>query len=110
MSAGKPPGSPRPDVAEFVPQIFHRERQGAVRFREPTFSILCARAYVTSLQLATVAGAATIAKTAVAPLERIKVIAVGVFADLVSEVSSTFSSLRAALELAVARSQLTGDS
>jgi hypothetical protein len=57
----------------FVPEIFHKERQQAVRFREPTFAILYARASVASFQLATVAGAAVIAKTAVAPLERIKV-------------------------------------
>jgi hypothetical protein len=56
----------------FVPHLTVRERD-RVRYQDPTLSIWLSRLWLSSFQLTTVAGAAVLAKTAVAPLERVKV-------------------------------------
>lgn len=56
----------------FTPKLTPREKD-RVRYRDPTLSIWLTRIRLSSFQLITVAGAAVVAKTAVAPLERVKV-------------------------------------
>lgn len=65
MSAG--------DNQKFTPKLLNAGRPVAARFREPTFSMLASQLWLANVQLTTVAGAAIIAKTAVAPFERVKV-------------------------------------
>lgn len=61
------------DGHKFTPKLFNSGRPVAARFREPTFSMLASQLWLVNVQLTTVAGAAIIAKTAVAPFERVKV-------------------------------------
>lgn len=58
---------------KFIPKVLKPGRPVAARFREPTFSILASQLWLANVQLTTVAGAAIVAKTVVAPFERVKV-------------------------------------
>ena len=60
------------ETTPFTPKLTVREKD-RVQYRDPTLSIWLTRIRLSSFQLITVAGAAVIAKTAVAPLERVKV-------------------------------------
>eukprot|EP00892_Ulva_mutabilis_P004340 jgi/Ulvmu1/2278/UM013_0125.1 len=59
---------------KFTPKLLNSGRPVAARFREPTFSILASQLWLANVQLTTVAGAAILAKTAVAPFERVKLL------------------------------------
>lgn len=63
---------PDGDNQKYTPKLLNAGRPVAARFREPTFSILASQLWLVNVQLTTVAGAAIIAKTAVAPFERVK--------------------------------------
>lgn len=67
---------------KFTPKLLNAGRPAAARFREPTFSILASQLWLVNVQLTTVAGAAIIAKTAVAPFERVKARLLQLVADL----------------------------
>ena len=56
----------------FMPQATVPEK-GRIRYKDPTLTIWLSRIWLSSFQLTTVAGAAVLAKTVVAPLERVKV-------------------------------------
>ena len=56
----------------FTPKVSVPERH-PVQFKDPTLSIWLSKVWLSTFQLTTVAGAAVIAKSAVAPLERVKV-------------------------------------
>jgi hypothetical protein len=57
------------------------------QFKDPTLSIWLSRIWLSTFQLTTVAGAAALAKTAVAPLERVKVCSLWFPSSLVSLIS-----------------------
>ena len=63
---------PTDDKGKFVPHLTIPEKD-RIRYKDPTLSIWLSRIWLSSFQLTTVAGAAVVAKTAVAPLERVKV-------------------------------------
>lgn len=56
----------------FTPKVSVPERH-PVQFKDPTLSIWLSKVWLSTFQLTTVAGAAVVAKSAVAPLERVKV-------------------------------------
>jgi hypothetical protein len=65
--------APKGDCPDhYRPKITAREKD-RFRYQDPTLSIWISQLWLSSFQLTTVAGAAIIAKTAVAPLERVKV-------------------------------------
>lgn len=89
------------DNPKFTPKLLNSGRPAAARFREPTFSILASQFWLVNVQLVTVAGAAVVAKTAVAPLERIKVRSFSptpgllVLRVFVAHIRQSFSAVRA---------------
>lgn len=61
----------------FVPNVVDRRKGSApqtTRFRDDSWSAIASQLWIANAQFSTVAGAAVLAKTAVAPIERIKVV------------------------------------